>query len=75
MYWHWHSIHNAIESYWKGVLSHDFSDNETYKEASVIGKEWAKIGDRLRNLKKKNSVALMLDNNSLTGLQQFPLHT
>lgn len=24
MYWHWHSIHNAIESYWKGVLSHDF---------------------------------------------------
>lgn len=73
MYWHWHSIHNAIESYWKGVLSHDFSENETYKEASVIGKEWAKIGDRLRNLKKKNSVALMLDNNSLTGLQQFPL--
>ena len=24
MYWHWHSIHNAIESYWKGILSHDF---------------------------------------------------
>ena len=24
MYWHWHSIHNAIESYWKGVLSHVF---------------------------------------------------
>ena len=25
MYWHWHSIHNAIESYWKGILSHVFS--------------------------------------------------
>lgn len=31
MYWHWHSIHNAIESYWKGVFSHDFSENETYR--------------------------------------------
>ena len=24
MYWHWHSLHNACETYWKGVLSHDF---------------------------------------------------
>ena len=40
MYWHWHSIHNAIESYWKGVLSHDFSENATYREASEIGAEW-----------------------------------
>ena len=22
-YWHWHSIHNAFETYWKGLLSHD----------------------------------------------------
>lgn len=73
MYWHWHSIHNAIESYWKGVLSHDFSENATYREAKVIGDEWKKIGAHLKNLQKKNHVALMLDNNSLTGLQHFPL--
>ena len=73
MYWHWHSIHNAIESYWKGVLSHDFSENETYKEACEIGAEWKKIGAHLKNLKKKNSVAILLDNNSLTGLNLFPL--
>lgn len=38
-YWHWHSIHNAIESYWKGVLSHDLRPNRLYKECSVIGNE------------------------------------
>lgn len=73
MYWHWHSIHNAIESYWKGVLSHDFSENEIYREAVVIGNEWNKIGSHLKNLKKENKIAIMLDNASLTGFTQFPL--
>ena len=73
MYWHWHSIHNANESYWKGVLSHDFSENETYREAVVIGNEWNKIGSHLKNLKKENKIAIMLDNASLTGFTQFPL--
>ena len=73
MYWHWHSIHNAIESYWKGVLSHDFSENETYREAVVIGNERNKIGSHLKNLKKENKIAIMLDNASLTGFTQFPL--
>lgn len=73
LYWHWHSIHNAIESYWKGVLSHDFSENETYREVSKIGAEWKRIGSHLINLKKENSTAVLLDNNSLTGLCHFPL--
>ena len=73
MYWHWHSIHNAIESYWKGVLSHDFSENETYREAASIGADWKRIGTHLSNLQKKNRAAILLDNNSLTGLRLFPL--
>lgn len=73
MYLHWHSIHNAIESYWKGVLSHDFSENETYREAVITGNEWKKIGSHLKNLKKENKIAIMLDNASLTGFTQFPL--
>lgn len=73
MYWHWHSIHNAVESYWKGVLSHDFSENATYLEAAQIGRELQKTGDRIKHLKKKNRIALLLDHESLTGLKQFPI--
>ena len=72
MYWHWHSIHNAIESYWKGVLSHDFSENATYQEAVRIGQEFSLHGAHLMNLKKKNTVAVLLDHESLTGLKEFP---
>lgn len=74
-YWHWHSIHNAIESYWKGVLSHDFSENETYRDCCRIGGEWKRIGDRIHNLEKKNRVAIIIDNSSLTGLSNFPTET
>lgn len=71
MYWHWHSIHNSYETYWKGLLSHDFQENETYREACVIGKEFQKIGGHLVNLKKKNHVAVMVSNEALTALKWF----
>ena len=74
MYWHWHSIHNAIESYWKGILSHNLKENATYREACTIGADFAKYGDRLKNLRKKADVAFVLSNESLTGLKWFAIH-
>ena len=74
-YWHWHSIHNAIESYWKGVLSHDLQENETYRECAIVGNEWKRIGQHLVNLKKDNRVAIVADSRSNTGLIQFPMDT
>ncbi|MCM1038016.1 MAG: beta-galactosidase [Ruminococcus sp.] len=74
MYWHWHSIHNAIESYWKGILSHNLKENATYREVCRIGEEFAAYGAHLKNLKKKAQAALLLSNESLTGLQWFAIH-
>ena len=71
MYWHWHSIHNSYETYWKGLLSHDFTENETYREACIIGNEWKKIGSHLVDLNKKNDIAIMVSNESLTALNWF----
>ncbi|MDD7739181.1 MAG: beta-galactosidase [Fusicatenibacter sp.] len=71
MYWHWHSIHNSFETYWKGLLSHDFQENETYREACVIGREFSEIGSRLVNLKKENETAILVSNESLTALKWF----
>ncbi|MDO5338005.1 MAG: beta-galactosidase [Eubacteriales bacterium] len=71
MYWHWHSIHNSLETYWKGLLSHDFQENATYREACVIGQEFAQLGSHLVNLKKKNDVAILVSNEALTALKWF----
>lgn len=71
MYWHWHSIHNSFETYWKGLLSHDFQENATYREACVIGSEFSKIGSHLVHLKKENKVAILISNEALTALKWF----
>ncbi len=72
-YWHWHSIHNAIESYWKGVLSHNLKENATYRECCRIGADFAEFGTHLVNLEKHHSVGILLDNVSLDALQWFPI--
>lgn len=69
MYWHWHSIHNSL--YWKGLLSHDFQENDAYREACLIGQEFQKIGKYLINIKKKNEVAILVSNEALTALKWF----
>ncbi len=70
-YWHWHSIHNSAETYWKGLLSHDFEPNPTYLEAQTIGKDFDRLSDKLINLKKKNDVAILFSNEALTAFNAF----
>lgn len=70
-YWHWHSIHNSFETYWKGLLSHDFSENKTYLEAMTVGNDLKRIGEHLIHLKKKNEIAFLVSNESLTALNWF----
>lgn len=74
MYWNWHSIHNGLESYWKGLLSHDFEPNPTYEEACRIGQELKLLSPRLSGMKKKNRVALVVSTNTASALRWFPTH-
>ena len=74
MYWHWHSIHNSFETYWKGLLSHDFEENAAYREAKQIGREFSAYSQHLVNLKKKNSTAILVSNEALTALEWFPIN-
>ncbi|WP_130836280.1 beta-galactosidase [Lachnoclostridium sp. Marseille-P6806] len=72
-YWHWHSLHNAFETYWKGVLSHDFKENETYRACCAVGREWQAIGPQLVNLRKANRAAVLVSSTALKALDWFPI--
>lgn len=71
-YWHWHSIHNGFESYWKGLLSHDMTPSEVYQEAATIGQDLQRLSPHLLHLKKQNRVAVMVSSRSQAGLDWFP---
>lgn len=72
-YWHWHSIHNSFETYWKGLLSHDMGPNPTYEEAKTVGRDFARLSPKLVNLKKQSRAAVLVSNEALTALDWFPL--
>jgi beta-galactosidase len=72
-YWPWHSIHNSFETYWKGLISHDFEPNPVYEEAKTIGRDFARLSSQLVNLKKPNKVAMLVSNEALTAIEWFRL--
>ena len=72
MYWNWHSLHNGPESYWKGLLSHDFAENPTYREAASVGAELKRLAPALAGLKKANRAAILVDTGCVTALRAFP---
>ncbi|MDQ0059612.1 beta-galactosidase [Paenibacillus harenae] len=72
-YWHWHSIHNSIETYWKGLLSHDLGPNPVYNEAKTIGADFQRLSAELVNLRKTNKVAMLVSNEALTAMEWFKL--
>ncbi len=72
-YWHWATTANAIETYWKGVLSQDYKPNAVYKEISTIGADLKRLGPRLVDLRKDNKVALYVSNTALGGFDAFKI--
>ena len=70
-YWHWGTTANAVETYWRGLLSQDFKPNPTYDEAGSIGKDLARLGPQLANMRKSNRIAIYVSNRALTAFNSF----
>jgi beta-galactosidase len=68
-YWHWHSIHNGQETYWKGVLSHDLEPNRAYAEVSRTAHELQRIGPHIVDLRQNNKVAILYSADSYYGIE------
>lgn len=71
-YWHWGSIPANQETYWKGVLSHDFEPNRAYAEVSKTAHELQKIGSQLVGMKEQNQVAILYSRDSLNAISFMP---
>ena len=71
-YWHWASIPAGQETYWKGVLSHDFEPNRAYAEVARTAHELQKIGPDLVGIELKNQVAILWSRDSLNAIHFMP---
>ena len=59
-YWHWHTLHYGAETYWGGMLPHDYELNRCFRELSQLGQELRRHGDRLTDLEPEAEVGVAL---------------
>lgn len=75
MYWHWHSLHNALETYWKGVLSHDLQRGAAYEELAAVGADFLRLSPVLAGYRKHSRAAMLVSNPSLSAVDAFRIPT
>lgn len=71
-YWHWGSINANQETYWKGVLSHDYEPNRAYAEVARTAHELQRIGPQLAGMKLHNQVAILWSRDSMNAISFMP---
>ena len=72
MYWPWISLPAGLETFWKGVLSHDGTPGITYREVQRLGRELARLSPKLSGLRKSNRIAIVVSQEALHALRHFP---
>ncbi|MFT4229100.1 MAG: beta-galactosidase [Microbacterium sp.] len=46
-YWHWHTLHFGVETYWGGILPHSQVPGRIYREVAALGAALGRIGTSL----------------------------
>ncbi len=72
-YWHWATTANAVETYWRGLLTQDYQPNEVYQAAKDIGADIKRLSPTLADLKKSNDVAIYVSNRAQSAFDSFKL--
>jgi beta-galactosidase len=72
-YWHWATTANAVETYWRGLLTQDYQPNEVYQAAKEIGADIKRLSPKLADLKKSNDVAIYVSNRAQSAFDSFKL--
>lgn len=74
-YWHWNTLHYGAETYWGGMLPHDYSQNRVFRELTLLGKDLECHGDRLTDLQVDSEVGLLYSQDSKYALEFNPCLT
>jgi beta-galactosidase len=72
LYWHWASLPAGLETYWKGVLGHDYLPGRAYREVARTGGELRGLGRAVSNLKVPAKVAILYSPDSNNALNFMP---
>lgn len=71
-YWHWHTLHFGVETYWGGVLPHSQRPGRVYREVAELGGIVARLGGALEGYRPAADAAILWSTDTRWSFQSFP---
>jgi beta-galactosidase len=71
-YWHWHTLHFGVETYWGGILPHSQRPGRLYREAAELGAVLDELGPQLAGYVPDADVAFVYSNDTKWSFQSYP---
>jgi beta-galactosidase len=71
-YWHWHTLHFGVETYWGGILPHSQRPGRLYREAVDLGAMLHKLGPQLEGFVPDADIAFLYSNDTKWSFQFYP---
>jgi beta-galactosidase len=71
-YWHWHTLHYGLETYWGGVLGHDLEPNRIFAEVSKLGAHIKHVAPHLDSAVPDADIAILFSRDSAKALEFMP---
>jgi beta-galactosidase len=71
-YWHWHTLHFGVETYWGGVLPHSGKPGRIYREVAQIGAAFRAIGSALDDYVPDADVLMLYSTDTKWSYDFYP---
>jgi beta-galactosidase len=71
-YWHWHTLHFGIETYWGGVLPHSQQPGRIYREVADLGATLKALGSALDNYEPDADVLMLYSTDTKWSFEFYP---
>lgn len=71
-YWHWHTLHFGVETYWGGVLPHSQKPGRLYREAAELGAVLGELGPQLAGYAPDSDIAFVYSNDTKWSFDFYP---
>ncbi|KQP56740.1 beta-galactosidase [Agreia sp. Leaf283] len=71
-YWHWHTLHFGVETYWGGVLPHSQRPGRIYREVAELGSILGTLGSELEGYTPSADAAIIWSTDTRWSFQSYP---
>ncbi|WP_235472270.1 beta-galactosidase trimerization domain-containing protein, partial [Frigoribacterium sp. Leaf44] len=71
-YWHWHTLHFGVETYWGGVLPHSQRPGRIHREVAALGATLKAVGGAVDGLEPDADVLMLWSTETKWSFETYP---